>query len=119
MSPGSAVISGQYTMLQTGGDYAWSSERVQLGITGATAFRYYSQAGDFQNVSHSGGIGLSAALARRTQLALNGSGAYSPSYSGEPVSECRCATAGRRTANQPELCGQRCCVLRVWRPALR
>jgi hypothetical protein len=80
VSPGSAVVSGQYTMLQTGADYAWSSERLQLGLTGATAFRYYAQGGDVQSVSHSGGIGLSAALPKRAQLALNASGAYSPSY---------------------------------------
>jgi hypothetical protein len=80
VSPGGVVVSGQYTMLQAAGDYAWSSERAQLGITGATALRYYSQIGDVQNASHSGGIGFSVALAKRTQLALNGSAAYSPSY---------------------------------------
>jgi hypothetical protein len=80
VTPGGVVVGGQYTMLQTAADYAWSSERLQLGITGASAFRHYLGAGEFQSVSHSGGVGLSAALPKRTQLALNASGAYSPSY---------------------------------------
>jgi hypothetical protein len=80
VSPGGAVVSGQYTMLQTAADYAWSTQRLQLGITGASAFKYYAQGADIQSVSHSGGIGMSVAVRNRTQLALNASGAYSPSY---------------------------------------
>ena len=80
VGPGAATLSGYYTMLQSAGAFAWATPRVQLGITGASAFRYYGQVGEFQSVSHSAGVGLSATLPKRTGLALNQSAAYSPSY---------------------------------------
>lgn len=80
ISPGSPTLGGHYTMLQTGSRYTWASENVQLGLTSASAFRYYSQLGDVQAVSHSGGVGISGRLARRTKFAINQDAAYSPSY---------------------------------------
>ena len=80
VTPGAATLSGYYTMLQSAGAFAWATQRVQLGITGASAFRYYGQVGEFQSVSHSAGIGLSTTLPKRTGLAVNQSAAYSPSY---------------------------------------
>lgn len=80
ISPGAPTLSGHYTMLQAGGAYAWATQRVQLGMTGASAFRYYGQLHKFQSLSHSAGIGLSATLFRRTRLAINQGAAYSPSY---------------------------------------
>ena len=73
-----------------------------------------ARSGDVQNVSHSGGVGFSAALARSgRQLALNGSAAYSPSYLAESVSDGRRRALGRRAASQPELCGERCVFVYV------
>jgi hypothetical protein len=80
ISPGVAALSGAYSMLQAGGTYAWANERVHVGMTATSAFRYYGQVGDFQSVSHSGGIGLSTSLPKRTGLSLNQAVAYSPSY---------------------------------------
>lgn len=80
ITPGATPLSGYYTMLQSAGDYSWASRRVQLGITGASAFRYYGQVGNFQSVSHSAGIGLSTTLPKKTALAINQAAAYSPSY---------------------------------------
>ena len=80
ISPGSPTLSGHYTALQTGSYFAWAGKNVQFGLTGASAFRYYSSVGEVQAVGHSGGVGLSASLARRTTLAINQEAAYSPSY---------------------------------------
>lgn len=78
--PGSAGLSGHFTMLQIGSQYRWAGKSVQLGMTGASAFRYYGQLGDVQSVSHAAAGGLSASLARRTSVLINQSVAYSPSY---------------------------------------
>src|SRR5262245_35485517 len=78
--PGTPPVTGYYTMLQSSGDYAWTARRVQLGVTAASAFRYYGQVGDVISVSQNAGIGVSTALSRRLTLAVNESFAYSPSY---------------------------------------
>ncbi|HJR59565.1 MAG TPA: hypothetical protein VJ813_09210 [Vicinamibacterales bacterium] len=80
IAPGSPTVSGQFTMLQAGTQYKWANRSVALGLTGASAFRYYSRVGDVQTVSHVGAAGLSASLTRRTTLLLNQDAAYSPSY---------------------------------------
>ena len=83
VSPGAGAVSGQYAMLQTGGAYAWATQRVQLGMTGASAFQYFAELSRVQSVSHSLGIGVSTTLPKRTGLSLNQAIAYSPSYLSE------------------------------------
>lgn len=80
LTPGVNALSGRYSMFLGEGEYAWTTRRVQLGITGASAFRYYGEVGDVISVSQRAGIGLSAELSRRWNLAVNESVAYSPSY---------------------------------------
>lgn len=79
VSQGTPAVSGQYTMLQAGGKYSWTTRRLQVGITGDSAFRSYDF-GAVRNSSQSAGFGLSTVLPGRTQLAVNQSVAYSPSY---------------------------------------
>jgi hypothetical protein len=79
VTAGSPAVGGQYTMVQAGGKYSWIARRVEIGITGASAFRSYNL-GTIRSVSQSAGFGLSATLPGRTQLAVNQSAAYSPSY---------------------------------------
>ena len=113
MSPGGAVVSGQYTMLQTGGDYAWSSERVQLGITGATAFSVLQPGGRFSKRQSFGWYRIVGGACATDPAGPEWFRGLLALLSVEPVSECRCAAFGGRTANQPELCRQRCGVLRI------
>jgi hypothetical protein len=80
VTPGAPRVDGYYTMLQTGGSYKWASSALELGITGASAFRSYGSLGDTHGVSHSAGVGLSSQIARHTKVALNQSVAYSPAY---------------------------------------
>ncbi|MBA2305923.1 MAG: hypothetical protein H0W08_25290 [Acidobacteria bacterium] len=80
ISTGAQSLGGHYTMLQAGSQYTWASKSVQLGVTGESAFRYYGRVGNVQPVSHAGGLGLSATLARRTTLLVNQSVAYSPAH---------------------------------------
>jgi hypothetical protein len=80
VSPGADAVSGQYAMLQTVGTYGWATQRVQLGMTGASAFQYFAELGQIQSGSHSLGVGVSTTLPQRTGLALNQAIAYSPSY---------------------------------------
>jgi hypothetical protein len=79
VSQGVPAVSGQYAMLQAGGKYSWVTPRLEVGITGASAFRSYNLGGP-RNISQSAGFGLSAALPGRTRLSVNQSAAYSPSY---------------------------------------
>jgi hypothetical protein len=78
--PGAATLTGRYSMFLGSAEYAWMTQRVQLGVTAASAFRYYGQVGDVISVSQSAGVGLSAELSKRFTLAVNESFAYSPSY---------------------------------------
>jgi hypothetical protein len=80
LTPGAATLTGRYSMFLGSAEYAWTTERLQLGVTGASAFRYYSQVGDVISVSQIAGVGLSAELSKRLTLAINESFAYSPSY---------------------------------------
>jgi len=78
--PGATTLTGRYSMFLGDAEFAWTTQRIQLGVTGASAFRYYGQVGDVISVSQRAGIGLSAELSRRLTLAVNESFAYSPSY---------------------------------------
>lgn len=79
-SPGAPVLGGYYTMFTGSMEYAWTGRRVQIGATGSSAWRYFSEVGRVQGQSHSGGLGLSAELPSRVTLFVNQNAAYSPSY---------------------------------------
>jgi hypothetical protein len=72
--------SGYYPMLLAEADYMWQGRRVQIGATGSSTLRYYSDLQEVRTLSHTGGLGLSAQFARRTTLFANQTVAYSPSY---------------------------------------
>jgi hypothetical protein len=80
VSPTSRGVGGYFTALQPGLDYKRAGRRLSVGISGASAFRYYPELQDVRSVSHTMGAGFSTQLGRRTTLALNQSAAYSPSY---------------------------------------
>jgi hypothetical protein len=71
---------GSSTMLLANAAYNWSGRRVQVAATADSALRYYSETDVFQNVSQTAGLGFSAELAKQTDLLVNQTFAYSPSY---------------------------------------
>ena len=61
-------------------DYRWHGSRVHRSPRrGETALRNYREVEDFNPLSYSGGVGLSARLGGRTTLEANQNAAYSPS----------------------------------------
>lgn len=80
VSPTSRGVGGYFTALQSGIDYKRVSQRLSVGVSGTSAFRYYPELRKVRSVSHTIGVGFSTQLARRTTLSLNQSAAYSPSY---------------------------------------
>lgn len=79
-NPSSAQIGGFFTEFGGTANYAWHKRGLQFAATGASIFRYYNDLGEVASVSHTGGVGFSAELARRTNLSVNQTVAYSPSY---------------------------------------
>jgi hypothetical protein len=73
-------VGGFSTMLLAGADYNWRGRRVQFGATASSALRHFAETDEFQNVSQTAGLGFSAELGQRTNLMLNQTIAYSPSY---------------------------------------
>jgi len=71
--------SGFNTTFVGSGSYSWVREKMQLGVTGSTAYRYYNEISNSITTS-SAGVGLSAEVARRTNITLNQTFAYSPPY---------------------------------------
>ena len=71
--------SGFNTTFDGSGSYSWQGKNVQFGASAATAIRYYTEIQDYSTTS-SGGLGLTAQLARRTTFSVNQTFAYSPPY---------------------------------------
>jgi hypothetical protein len=67
-------------MLMANMDYGWQGSRVRVGVTGASALRYYSELESVSTASYAAGFGVSARLDGRTTIFANQSVAYSPSY---------------------------------------
>lgn len=61
-------------------DYSLRSERLQVGITGAAAVRYYGLGHEFVNIDNGVGAGLSTRLGQRTTLWVNEAVAYAPVF---------------------------------------
>jgi hypothetical protein len=80
VTPTSRGTGGYFTALQSGIDYKRSGRRLSVGLSGASAFRYYPELRKVKSVSHTMGVGFSTQLGRRTTLLLNQTAAYSPSY---------------------------------------
>src|SRR6478672_10921973 len=76
---GSDVLGGRSTLFNAGAEYKWEGSRVQVGATGASVLRHYSEIDD-GTISGSAGLGVSARLGSRTALSANQSLAYAPSY---------------------------------------
>ena len=79
-NPAIPQTSGSYGMVLAAADYMWHGRGVQLGATGSSALRYYSDLGEVKSLSHTAGLGVSAQFAKRTTLFANQTIAYSPSY---------------------------------------
>ena len=79
-SPTSRGVGGYFTALQSGFEYKHSGQRLSVGASGASVFRYYPELRKVRSVAHTMGAGFSTRLARRTTLLLNQTVAYSPSY---------------------------------------
>jgi hypothetical protein len=73
-------LSGYYSMLSAGADYAWQGRKTQVGITGSSALRYYDDLQAVKLAGSSVGAGFSTNLTQRTKWSLNQTLAYSPSY---------------------------------------
>ena len=71
---------GFYTSLLVGGSYNWQGDRVQIGATGGSAFRYFGEFNEVRTISHAAGFGAGVRLPKRITLLLNQTAAYSPSY---------------------------------------
>jgi hypothetical protein len=80
VSPGSPVVSGFFTMLQMDGRYRWANSRIDLGVSGGSAFRYDTYLSDVRTISGTAGVGLGIRIGRATRFSLNQGAAYSPSY---------------------------------------
>jgi hypothetical protein len=78
--PTESQIGGFSTMLLGKAEYRYDGNRVDVGVTGNMSFRHYAEVSEAQTTSYNFGAGLSAALSPRTNLYLNQSVAYSPSY---------------------------------------
>jgi len=76
---GTDVLGGSSTLFTAGAKYKWDGSRVQVGATGSTVLRHYSEISD-STMSHSAGVGASARLGARTTLSANQGVAYAPSY---------------------------------------
>jgi hypothetical protein len=73
--------SGGYsTMLSTALEYSNIGRRGRITGTGQTAFRYYQRVSELSSVSHNGAVGARWDFNRNTNLSLNQTAAYSPSY---------------------------------------
>jgi len=79
VNPSTPAIGGFYTMLGADGAYEWRGRRTQFGATAGTVLRYYHDSNEFVP-SGAAGIGFSTVFARRTNLSVNQTFAYSPSY---------------------------------------
>jgi len=73
-------VDSFYSEFVASGEYRWQGDRVQFGASGSSTMKYYQSLDDFRNVGDSAGLGVSAQLAPRTSVFLNGTAAYSPSY---------------------------------------
>jgi hypothetical protein len=84
-----ADLAGRPVAIDTGGfynsasgEFAYSlrTDRLQVGVTGTAAVRYYDLGHRFVNLNDGAGAGVSARLSPRTTLWVNGSAAYAPVF---------------------------------------
>ena len=73
-------FNGYSTILAGSAEYKLDKPRVQVGATVSTDFRYFNDIDEFRNISDSAALGVSGRLSDRTNLLINQSVAYSPSY---------------------------------------
>ena len=79
-SPTKESVSGFYTMLHSGAQYAWTSSSVTVALAGTSALAYYGQVGEVQPVGYSGAASLAAPLGRRRTISINQTAHYQPSF---------------------------------------
>jgi hypothetical protein len=73
--------SGGFSTLASGtAQYAHTRRRAQIAATAKTSFRYFGNVDRLDALGHSAGIGADIRLTRLTNLRINQSAAYTPSY---------------------------------------
>jgi hypothetical protein len=80
IDPTGLESGGLSTMLTSNANYARQGRRLFFSASGSSALRHYARTDEIRAVSHSAGLGASLRLPWRTQIALNQSVGYSPSY---------------------------------------
>jgi len=80
VDPRSRPSSGFYTMPLLGIDYRLTHRRYNVAVVGASALGYYPDVHEVRSISHNLGAGVSATVTQRTNILLNQTAAYSPSY---------------------------------------
>jgi hypothetical protein len=73
-------FNGYSTIFAGSAEYKLQKPRIQVGASVSTDFRYFNEIDDLRNVSDSAALGVSGRLGDRTNVLVNQSVAYSPSY---------------------------------------
>jgi len=73
-------FNGYSTILAGSAEYKLQKPRIEVGANVSTDFRYFNEIDDLRNISDSAALGVSGRIGDRTNLLINQSLAYSPSY---------------------------------------
>jgi hypothetical protein len=83
IDPGRVPAAVRYGFLHATAEYAWRGRRLTLRWTSTSSLRYYHNLDKLANISDTAALGLSTRLFGRTNLVVNQSATYSPSYLSE------------------------------------